>query len=131
MVVMDESNLAFSSNETQEWLERNVEIEMMDAIADQFYSLSQGWPMGLELLKSLYLKNSHLNILGDESILTDYIHQEWLHNLGESDITLCRHVAILDCANGAYLNQVFKYESAETILSKLSSQHVYLTKDES
>ena len=130
MAVIDESNLAFSSAETLEWLERNIEIEMMDSIADQFYSLSQGWPMGLELLKSLHLKNSHINILGDESILTDYIHQEWLHNLSESEITLCRHVAILDCANGAYLNQVFEYDSAETILSKLSSQHVYLMKDE-
>jgi LuxR family maltose regulon positive regulatory protein len=92
--------------------------------------MSLGWPTGLELLKKIYLNVNHINLQGDESILTDYIQQEWLPNLTESDVALCEHLALLGLANGAYLNAVFSLGDTANDLTRLASKHLFILKDQ-
>lgn len=126
VAVLNEHHLAFSIAEIHDWLNRNIDTTLPDPIVKQFEKLSQGWPLGLEILKSVYIENRHLNLVGDETSLTYYLNQEWLQALSETDVILCRHLAILDCANGAYLNHVFHYDNAQESLERLASEHVHL-----
>lgn len=124
--IINEDCLSFTLLETREWLLKNIEMELTELQIDQFYAVSLGWPLGLELLKNMFLDVGYIEVQGDELILTEYAQQEWLNYLTESEQVFIRHLAILGMANGAYLNAVFGYHDAGNNLLKLAAEHVFV-----
>jgi len=128
--VFDEHQLRFSLAETTDWLGRQFDQTFSELQVQAFYDLSNGWQTGLELLKNLYQQNSVIEVEGDESLLCDYIQQEWLISLSESERQLCEHISILGSANSRYLEAVFDHEGVKQTLENLYEKHAFLLRDE-
>jgi LuxR family maltose regulon positive regulatory protein len=128
--VFSESDLCFNLSDTRDWLSRNIEMALSETQVEKFHLMSLGWPTGLELLKNIYLNVNHINLQGDESILTDYIAQEWLPNLSETEIRLCGNLALLGRANSHYLNAVFSLTGTAEALKDLAGKHLFILKDQ-
>ena len=129
VMVIDESLLAFSYDETKRWLKKNIDESISEIQIESFVTLSHGWPTGLELLKDIYISRGNLDLEGDEAIFTDYLHQEWLPNLSEEELVVCRHLAILTSANEQYLSAVFNEEYRSLNLADLYDKHVFLLRN--
>ncbi len=128
VVVIGESQLAFSYDETKEWLTKNIADSISDVQVEGFVTLSSGWPTGLELLKDIYSASGQADFEGDEAIFIDYVNQEWLPSLSEEELVVCRHLAILESANEQYLSAVFNQDSPLS-LSGLYDKHVFLLRN--
>lgn len=126
---IDETVLAFDLEETQAWVNNNIELIQNDINIEGFFNDTYGWPMGMEILKTIYEQHGYAHLEGDETILKDYLQQEWMPNLSKTEFYLCRHLALLESANGLYLNSVFKMDDAGIILNELADRHAMVLRN--
>ncbi len=126
LVLIDERQLEFTSQEIITWLEKQSFENPNNTLLAHVQNLSQGWVSGLNLLKKIKPDLMALNLDGSEPILKDYFQQEWHSQLSDAEERMCRQLAILGSANAEYLDIAFDQNNSAEILQGLLTKHVFI-----
>lgn len=124
-----ESDLQLNKQEYLQWFELENFNNPTKELSASFYELSQGWFVGLALLKQVMNYDDELSLMGSEKIITDYLAAQWRSKITEDEYTICLHLAALNKANGFYMDHVFNREGSQQALSSLADKHVHVLRD--
>ena len=126
---INEAQLAFNFTETQKWVTQNISDELSKESQNRVYELSSGWITGLQILSQIFAAKEDFEVLGDESVLTEYFKQNVISSFSDSEISFCKQLAVLGKANGSYVNTVFSREDGSEILDELLNGHCFVLRD--
>ena len=92
---------------------------------------TEGWPAGL-YLAALALTTQHdvdhavERILGDDRFIADYLRDEFLAGLPDSDLDFLTRTSILDRLSGSLCDAVLERDSSAKVLRRLSRSNLLL-----
>ena len=125
----NESDLALNQDELEIWLRQKENNPLNQFHVTDIFKVSLGWFAGLTILENIVSNSLNLDIKGNERVLVDYLQQQWREKLNESEFNVCLDLALLNKANGAYLDFVFRQEESQSKLYALFNRHLHILVD--
>ena len=129
LTVFRENELKFNQEESLQWIKKYCAENIANQMVESVHHSSQGWVNGLKLIQKISPDFNHVSLQGDENILVNYFQQEWLGNLNEDELRICKQLAILGSANSEYLDEVFEQSDSAELLKGLVDKHVFVSTD--
>lgn len=118
-----EQQLAFNPEEMQVWYEQSNLTRLNRSEQEQFYSLSQGWPVGLTMLNTVYNEWEEIDLSRPNTLIQEYFHEQWRPAISNSQYELCRQIALLEEVNPEYLLAAYQDDAIQDELSNLLNSH--------
>ncbi|NVK39185.1 MAG: hypothetical protein HWE18_14755 [Gammaproteobacteria bacterium] len=127
--IYSEDDLKLSRDETLQWLSHTFKEPLEHSDVDAIFEQSAGWFTGLVLIKTLHDQKQQYWVKGDETIIESYFAEQWRPTISPDELEICQQLAILEKANGLYLNAVYERECSSEILASLSQKHLLVLRD--
>ena len=123
-------DLAMTPEEGSALLER-AGLELDPRSVEALIKRTEGWPAGL-YLAALALTAQHdvdqavERLLGDDRFIADYLRDEFLAGLPDSDLEFLTRTSILDRLSGSLCDAVLERDGSANVLRRLSRSNLLL-----
>lgn len=127
-------DLQFDYNETKEYLNKSLEIELKDNIITILNDKIEGWAAGLQLFflsfQNLPVKSISSFIKefdGTDRYIIDYLFEEALNDISDEIVEFLSTTAVFDIFCADLCNFIMDREDSSHIISKIKKENLFIT----